>query len=304
MPILKLIPACKDYLWGGRRLADEYQKPLIGACLAETWELSTHPDGESVIADGEFAGQTLQSFLTAHPDAAGTRCGGTLPLLIKLIDAAGDLSIQVHPDDAYARTQGEANGKTEMWYILDAAPGAYLYCGFARDLTRDEFAARIEDRTLPEVLCRVEVKTGDVVFIPAGTIHAICHGVLVAEVQQSCNLTYRVYDYGRVGADGKPRTLHIPQALAVTRLSQGVPAPDFGGHLAQCEYFTVDLLHAGEGGVCDERSFVSLLILDGAGEVVCGEERVRAKKGDSLFLPAGSGAFSLHGTLCALCTRV
>lgn len=304
MPILKLIPACKDYLWGGRRLIDEYQKPFSGARLAETWELSAHPDGQSVIEGGAYAGQTLLSFLAAHPDALGTRGGSALPVLIKLIDAAGDLSIQVHPDDAYARAHEGQNGKTEMWYILDAAPGAYLYCGFARDVTRQEFAVRIENNTLPEVLRRIDVKAGDVIFIPAGTIHAICRGVLVAEVQQSSNVTYRVYDYGRVGADGKPRALHIPQALAVTRLSEGVPACDFGGHLAQCAYFTVDLLHAGEGGACDGGSFVSLLVLTGAGEVVCGEESVRVKKGDSLFLPAESGAFSLRGTLSALCTRV
>ncbi len=304
MPVFKLIPACKDYLWGGRRLMDEYQKPFTGARLAETWELSAHPDGQSVLAGGTFAGQTLGAFLAAHPGALGTNGGSELSVLIKLIDAAGDLSIQVHPDDAYARAHEGQNGKTELWYVLDAAPGAFVYCGFTRDVTREELAARIENNTLPEVLHRVEVKAGDAVFIPAGTIHAICRGVLVAEVQQSSNVTYRVYDYGRVGADGKPRALHIPQALAVTRLSPGVPTGDFGAHLAQCGHFTVDLLRAGEGGVCGSESFVSLLLLDGVGDVVCGGESVRVQKGDSLFLPAGSGAFSLRGTLSALCTRV
>lgn len=305
MAVFQLIPACKDYLWGGTRLMTEYGKHCDSKRLAETWELSCHPDGPSILADGPEAGQTLASYLTAHPEALG-RDGqrfSEFPVLIKLIDAARDLSIQVHPDDAYARTHEGQNGKTEMWYILSAEPDAYLYCGFTRDISREELARRIADNTLPEVLRHVSVRAGDVVFIPAGTIHAICRGILVAEVQQSSNVTYRVCDYGRLGPDGKPRALHIAQALDVTRRTAGVPVPDFGGHLARCDNFTVDLLTAPQAAQCDEASFISLLVLDGDGTVVCDSECVRAGKGESLFLPAGSGSFHLTGTLRALCTR-
>ena len=305
MPILKLAPACKDYLWGGTGLISGYHKRFDGARLAETWELSCHADGLSVIDGGSFAGMTLRDYLAAHPEAAGENggCADDFPVLIKLIDAAQDLSIQVHPDDAYARAHGGQRGKTEMWYVLEAAPGAHLYCGFSREISKDELRQRIADGTLPEVLRSVPAKRGDVVYVPAGTIHALCGGVIVAEVQQSSNITYRVCDNGRVGTDGKPRTLHIPQALDVTRLSPGVPQPDFGGHLARCESFTVDLLSAPSSVSCGAESFISLLALDGAGAVSCGGECVEVRKGGSLFLPARSGEVRLTGTLRMLCTR-
>ena len=306
MSILKLPPACKDYLWGGTKLITDYGKRYDGARLAETWELSGHPDGPSVLASGPDAGKSLADYLAAHPGALGEhgRKFAELPVLIKLIDAAKDLSIQVHPDDAYARAHEGQNGKTEMWYVLSAEPDACLYCGFSRDISRDELKRRIADNALPEVLRRVNVKAGDTVFIPAGTIHAICRGIVVAEVQQSSNVTYRVCDYGRLGPDGKPRALHIAQALDVTRRTAGVPTPDFGGHLARCGYFTVDLLAAPQATLCGTESFLSLLIFDGEGEVRCGGETVRARKGDSLFLPAGSGEVRLTGTLRALATRI
>lgn len=305
MAILKLLPACKDYLWGGRRLITDYGKHCDGERLAETWELSCHPDGPSVIAEGPEAGRTVADYLAAHPEALGEngRRFAGFPVLIKLIDASRDLSIQVHPDDAYAHAHEGQNGKTEMWYVLSAEPDAYLYCGFVHDISREEFARRIADNTLPEVLRRVHVKAGDTVFIPAGTIHAICHGIVVAEVQQSSNVTYRVCDYGRLGADGKPRALHTAQALEVTRLTAGAPAPDFGGHLARCDYFTVDRFASPQTVECGKESFVSLLVLDGEGAVTCGGERVGVKKGESLFLPANSGQARLDGALEILCTR-
>lgn len=305
MPILTLTPACKDYLWGGHRLIDQYHKHFDGPRLAETWELSCHPDGPSVVREGPLAGQTLAHCLANHPEWLGSRGRAfpDFPVLVKLIDAADNLSIQVHPDDAYARLHEGQNGKTEMWHVLEAEPGAFLYCGFGHEITREEFEQRIRDNTLPEVLHRVPVKKGDTLFIPAGTIHAICKGIVVAEVQQSSNVTYRVYDYGRLGADGRPRALHIAQALEVTRLAPCPQDFDFGGHLGQCDSFTVDLLSAPGAALCDERSFLSLLVLEGEGSVTCGGETAAARKGDSLFLPAGSGSVQLSGSLRALCTR-
>ena len=302
---------CKDYLWGGNRLREEYGKQSDADKIAESWELACHKDGSSILKSGPDAGKTLREYLDAHgPAFLGTNCAGctTVPVLIKLIDAKQDLSIQVHPDDAYAmRTEGEP-GKTEMWYIVDAAPGAALYYGLNRTVTKEEFAQRIEAQTLPEILNRVEVKPGELYFIPSGTLHAIGAGILLAEIQQNSNTTYRIYDYGRVGKDGKPRELHVEKAKEVTNLvppkypttAQGAPTAIEGGKetlLRSCEYFNVNKLEldgttkltAGEG------SFNSLLVLDGAFEIAAGSEKAAAKKGDSLFITAGTGEYTVTG---------
>ena len=307
MPVLKLIPACKEYIWGGTRLIREFGKTTDRPTMAESWELSCHPDGPSVIANGAYAGQTLAAYIEKEGRGVlGTNCRkyAEFPILIKLIDAARDLSVQVHPDDAYALAHEGQYGKTEAWIVLDAAEGAFLYEGFTREITQEEFRQSIEAGTLTQLLRRIPVKKGDVLFIPAGTIHAICAGVLVAEVQQNSNVTYRVYDYGRPGADGKPRTLHIPQALAVTALTPAEEHTDFGGHTVQCGLFTVDRRSAPWTETCDGASFTSVLITDGEGGITLGEETVPCRKGDSLFIPAGSGEFSLSGNVEALLTRI
>lgn len=301
MPVLKLTPSCKDYLWGGDRLRTDFGVQSDLQPLAEAWMLSAHPDGPSYLPDGS----TWADYLAAHPEAAGTHCAGfeQFPVLIKFIDAKQNLSIQVHPSDAYALEQEHQYGKTEMWYVLDAEPGAFLYYGFSHEITREEFAERIRSNTLTEVLNAVPVKKGDMFFIPAGTVHAICQGIVIAEVQQNSNVTYRVYDYGRVGADGNPRALHIEQALAV---SDRCPpkAWDFGGHLAQCSYFTVDAVSGEYAGAADETSFVSVLITDGAGTLSCGGQTMAFRKGDSLLLTANSGMYTMAGDYQALVTRV
>ena len=311
--MLKLRPACKDYLWGGQRLRTQYHIDSALTPLAEAWVLSCHPDGESVITaitgdtGGAFEGQPLSAFLAANPGAAGTNCpaGAPLPLLIKLIDAHAPLSIQVHPSDAYARAHGAGqNGKTELWYILDAEPGAYLYYGFERSVTKAEFVRRIADGTLTEVLHKAPVQPGDVFYIPAGTLHSIGGGILLAEVQQNSNITYRVYDYGRLGADGKPRALHIDDALAVTDLGPVAAVFDHGGHLARCPYFTVDLLTAPAQGIAGPARFVALLAVAGSGSVSCGGQTLPLEKGECIFVPAGSGVFSLDGSCRVLCATV
>ena len=246
---MKLTPAFKDYLWGGTRLRTEYHMQSDLGKLAEAWVLSCHKDGPSVVENGELAGMTLEAAI----EKTGKDCLGTkgkafefFPILIKLIDAKDNLSIQVHPSDEYAlRVEGEY-GKTEMWYVVDCDPGSCLYYGFNREVTPDEFAARIADNTLLEVLNKVEVKKGDCFFIESGTIHAIGAGLLIAEIQQNSNTTYRVYDYGRVGADGQPRQLHVEKAKAVTQLCPpkaaygAVETVDGKARLASCKYFTVD----------------------------------------------------------------
>ena len=307
MPVFRLIPACKDYIWGGTRLKTDYHKEFSGERLAETWELSCHPDGPSVIANGAFAGRTLQDYITANGfRVLGSNCQifREFPILIKFIDAKDNLSIQVHPNNTDALEAEHQYGKTEMWYILDAGPEAFLYYGFRKEITKEEFREHIRNGTLPEVLNARPVHKGDMIYIPAGTLHAICKDIVIAEIQQNSNVTYRVFDYNRIGADGKPRALHIDQALRVTHCCPPRTEYNFGGHLARSEYFTVDVAEAPWQGDCDEESFTSVLITDGEGRISCGSETLHCRKGDSLFLPADSGPFRLEGDVRALITRV
>lgn len=307
MAILKLKPACKDYIWGGTRLKESYNKVYDGDRLAETWELSCHPDGPSTIANGEYAGKTLPEYLEiVGRRALGSNCQifKNFPIMIKFIDARQSLSIQVHPNNTDALEMEHEYGKTEMWYVLEAQPGAFLYYGFKEQISQEEFRTRIENDTLLEVLNAVPVQKGDLFFIPAGTIHAIGQGLVIAEIQQNSNSTYRVYDFGRLGVDGKPRQLHVDKAVKVTRREPARTDYNFGGHLARCAYFTVDKVTAPYAGVCDDESFTSVLILEGEGQLTCGGETMDIRKGDSLFLPADSGAFTLTGTAQGLITRV
>lgn len=306
MEILKLKAACKDYIWGGVRLKEEYHKQFDGDRLAECWELSCHPDGLSVIANGPFAGQTLRDYIASSGRRVlGSNCQifREFPVLIKLIDAKDNLSIQVHPNNLDALEKETQYGKTEMWYVLEAGPNAFLYNGFRREISKEEFRRRIQDGTLPETLNAVPAHRGDIFYIPAGTLHAIGRDLVVVEIGQSSNVTYRVFDYNRLGADGSPRKLHIDQALEVTRRTPPRTDYNFGGHLVRNAYFTVDLIEAPHTEDCDDESFTSLLIIDGAGNLQCGNALVTCRKGDSLFLPANSGKFTLSGHIRALKTR-
>lgn len=312
MSVLKLKPSCKDYLWGGHRLVEEYGKKYDGEILAETWELSCHPDGPSTIVNGAYAGKTLEEYIEAEgKEVLGTNCRRfrDFPILTKFIDAKQDLSIQVHPDNRYALKNEGQYGKTEMWYVVDAGKEAFLYYGFKKEVSKEEFARRIQEDTLLEVLNAVPVQKGDVLFIESGTIHAIGKDILIAEIQQNSNVTYRVYDYGRVGKDGKKRDLHIEKAIAVTNRVPLIKSRSSYPHVADCDYFTVDKLNLDGRMMCrvegtvSEESFVSILILDGEGVVSCGN-KVSYQKGDSLFLPAGSGAYVIEGSCDALITTI
>lgn len=313
MSVLKLKPSCKDYIWGGHRLPEEYGIEYDGEILAEAWELSCHPDGPSVIANGPFAGKTLEEYIEKEGrDVLGTHCRRfrDFPILIKFIDAKQNLSVQVHPDNRYALKNEGQYGKTEMWYVMDAKEGSFLYYGFKREISREEFERRIREDTLLEVLNAVPVRKGDVLFIESGTIHAIGQDIMIAEIQQNSNVTYRVYDYGRVGKDGKKRDLHIEKALAVTNRVPIISSGKCYPHVADCDYFTVDKLNL-DGkrmkkmeGIVEEDSFVSILMLDGKGRIACGAEEIPYQKGDSLFLTAGSGAYCIEGSCDALITTI
>ena len=311
MKPFKLSPAFKDYLWGGTRLRDEFGKQCDFDKVAESWELSCHKDGPSVVATGDFAGMTLREYLNkAGPAVLGSRGAAfaDFPILIKLIDAKDNLSVQVHPDDEYAlRVEGEY-GKTEMWYVVDCEPGASLIYGFRKKITKEEFRQRIENNTLLEVVDRVPVHKGDTFFIQAGTLHAIGGGILIAEIQQNSNTTYRVYDYGRVGADGKPRQLHIDKAADVTVLApparpagpEGRPESHDGYAetlLASCSCFTVREISVSGAfsAQAGDASFHSLLTLTEGLTLRCDGEEMPLAKGDSVFIPAGTGSYTVSG---------
>jgi mannose-6-phosphate isomerase len=317
MKILKLKPIFKDYIWGGNRLHDDFGFETGYDKTAEAWVLACHKDGMNIVDGGEFNGQPLDKIIEQFGlgDFAGTNClkFPYFPVLIKLIDAYDNLSIQVHPDDKYAREVENEFGKTEMWYVLDATDDAQLIYGFKNEITKDEFRDSIENNTLLEKLNSVKVKKGDLFFIEAGTVHAIGKGALIAEIQQNSNCTYRVYDYGRVGNDGKPRELHIDKAVDVSNTvppkhdikPMGNPIKQNGYTqqlLTKCDLFNVEHYDIEESAVIatNKESFAHVLVVNGTGKI----DNAPCKKGDSFFVPAGYGEFSLEGAMEVIVTRV
>ena len=287
---LILKPVIKNYIWGGRRLIDDFGFESEADTAAEAWTLASHKDGTNIILNGEHSGKTLSEVLNVWGYC------DTFPLLIKLIDAHDKLSVQVHPDNGYAfKNEGEP-GKTEMWYIVDAEEGAELAYGFKEKISKAEFEERIRANTLTEVINFVPVKKGDVFFITAGTLHAIGSGILIAEIQQNSNTTYRVSDYGRLGADGKPRPLHIEKALDVTVTDK--PTIPYGAvgevenlpygrlrSLSDCEFFTTQLLSlSGEVEFKPDSDFLSLLVLSGTLTLSYENETLECKMGDSILI--------------------
>ena len=317
MEILKLNPVFKDYIWGGTRLTDDYGFDTGFDKTAEGWMLACHKDGMNTVDGGTFDKLPLNEVIdrVGLEALAGKSClrFPYFPVLIKLIDAYDNLSVQVHPDDDYARRVENEFGKTEMWYVLDAADGAELIYGFKEAITKEAFREAIENGTLLDRLNRVKVKKGDRFFIEAGTVHAIGKGALIAEIQQNSNCTYRVYDYGRVGKDGKPRELHIEKAVdvSVTEPPQYSTKPEGKeeqreGYVYQkltaCNLFSVDRYAVSESVSlsADAGSFHHLLMLDGSGSI----NGRAAKKGDSFFVPAGFGAYTVNGSIEFLLTKM
>jgi mannose-6-phosphate isomerase len=287
---LKLSPVFKEIIWGGDKLKKEFNKKSDLEKLAESWELTCRYDGMNTIENGEYAGMTLEEYLGKEAEG--------FPLLIKLIDACDKLSIQVHPDDDYAQKNEGEYGKTEMWYIVDAKPGAQLVYGL-KNYNKETFAAAAENGTLEQYLNFVDVHKGDVFFIPSGCVHAIGAGILIAEIQQSSNVTYRVYDYNRIGKDGKLRPLHVKKALDVIkdytpdqideiRFSAGKTE----NALANCQYFKVEH-RIGSTTLQVGKSFLHVLCLEGTGTI----GGYPINKGDSYFLPAESGTVEITGNV-------
>ena len=298
--MFELKPVTKHIIWGGERLSRDYGMGENGEKIAEAWELTCRGDGDNEIISGKYTGRLLSEFVHENPQALGTKQkGDRFPLLIKLIDAEADLSIQVHPDDEYALSHTDDMGKTEMWYIVDAKPGAKLIYGLKRKYTRDELKTAIAAGTLESFMNYVEVKSGETYFIPSGLVHAIGAGILIAEIQQNSNITYRVYDYNRRQPDGSLRQLHIEPALDVIERfdPEAVKVEKTGDVIASCKYFEVRAIALdGEKTVCaGEESFLHLMITDGECEIICAGEKISTKKGGSVFVAAASGNVTLKG---------
>ena len=298
MKIEKLYPECKDYIWGGEKLKESYGKFTTSSPCAESWELSFHKDGPSRLGDGRLLMDAVSK------DDVGSKAAKFpfFPLLIKFIDAKADLSVQVHPSDEYALKNENSFGKTEMWYIVEAEEGAGIYLGFKDDVKKEDLETAINEKKLTELLNFFEVKAGDCFFIPSGTIHAIGKGCLICEIQQNSNLTYRVYDYGRKDKNGNERELHVEKAKAVSCLNKFEPTVFPEGILGGCEYFTVKkYIIDGEVELCaDAESFNSVTAICGEG-YINGE---RIARGDTFFIPAGYGKYTIKGNLEILFTYV
>lgn len=309
---LRFTPLYFEKVWGGRRLETILGRQLpADAPIGESWEVSDHPHGKSVVANGPEQGQTLHELIAKYGAALlGTRVSATdattFPLLVKYIDADDKLSVQVHPDDAYAQEHEGELGKTEMWYVLHADPDSCLIVGLNDGVTAEQFREALQHGDPSSLLYHMPVKTGDSVFIPAGRIHAIMPGLVILEIQQNSDTTYRLYDWGRVGLDGKPRALHVEQAMAVSNWTDYTPnstveqsAEDkaIGKKvLASCEFFVVEkyALAAPRTFTTDGSSFTILNCVAGKGTLRWDGGSETVTFGDSLLIPAELTTYTLQ----------
>lgn len=317
--MFKLSPTYKDYLWGGNKLKQNFNKDSNTSKLAESWEFSASEYGVSTIVTGKYAGKSLKEVVSMVGDAffgSNYVAERGFPLLVKLIDADKPLSIQVHPDDAYAEEVENSLGKTEMWYVVDCEEDAYVYYGLKREVTKEEFLRRVIDNTLTEILNKVPVRRGDVFYIRPGTIHAIGGGIIICEFQENSNTTYRVYDYGRKDADGNLRELHIDKAIDVIKLKKEpdlVSIRNIEQHmgylkerLVACEFFSVyKYIVKSEMtlNVTDE-SFVGLINIFGNGTIYDGDNKITFTKGDTMFVSAGERNIKVVGNCILLVTKI
>lgn len=297
---IKLIPAYKDYLWGGKKLETLFGKKSGLEKTAESWELSAHKDGQSTISGGGFDGLKFLEYIEKNKGCLGENAErfDFFPILIKFIDAEDNLSIQVHPDDEYALKNEGEYGKTEVWYVLNCEEGSYLYYGFNRTVTKEELEKRIANNTILDVLNKVSVKKGDVFFIEAGTVHAIGKGMVICEIQQNSNTTYRVYDYDRRDKNGNARELHVEKAVEVARLT---PSENYISEnkniIAKCKYFTSEILSVAESAELEitDKCFKSVIVTEGTGTLLLNEKELEFKAGESIFIPAQNSIAKIKG---------
>ncbi len=300
----KLQPVLKEKIWGGRKLETILEKKLPPGKYGESWEASTHPNGTNIIGSGELRGMSLDKAIEKYPkellgETVLEQGYKTLPVLIKFIDATDKLSVQVHPDDNYALKHENDRGKTEMWYVLHTEGKQQLIYGLKEGTTRQSLREAIDSNRIEKYLRYVDIKRGDLLFVPAGTVHAILGGVLILEIQESSDSTYRLYDWNRVGFDGKPRPLHIDKALEVINYNtnQNVTIPtreptEYGyfSKLVRCPYFNTDLYvlqRAMHFRKEKRKGFEILILIKGKLVMETSEENYTIKKGETIFIPPG-----------------
>ncbi len=313
--MIKISPVFRDYLWGGTRLRDVYRMNCDYDTIAESWQLSAHDMGQSIVASGKYKGMRFGDYLELMgKDALGWKCGQfqKFPLMIKFIDARENLSVQVHPDDDYAMTHEHEYGKNEMWYVVDAEEGAGLYIGFDRDVTPEEVTAHIGDDTITEILNFYPTKPGDVFFIPAGTVHAIGAGNFICEVQQSSNAIYRLYDYNRLDKFGNKRQLHLEKALEILNYKKYIPAnyeideEGAGKVLSRCKYFeamiyeVVNQVHI----PFENDRFHAVVCIKGKGLLKFKDSIMSVEAGESIFIPAAEGILEIEGDLTVIVSYI
>ena len=310
MEVFKFKPILKTLVWGGEKIAPYKGIETTQEHIGESWELSGVPGNESIVAEGPLAGRSIASLVKEFKgrlvgESVYGRCADEFPLLIKFIDAQKDLSIQVHPSDELAAARHGCNGKTEMWYVIDAAPGAALYAGLKQAITPEEYEKRVADGSITQVLSRYEVHPGDVFFLPAGRIHAICAGCLIAEIQQTSDITYRIFDYNRPGLDGNPRELHT--ALAAKALDFHVERnyrtdyPELANRATQIidtPYFDVRVMEVSKPFHRDLRKYDSFIITmciegDCVIHVRSTGDEILLKEGYSTLIPAAIADFDI-----------
>lgn len=298
---LKMKPQIKEIIWGGNKMKEMFGKVYSFEKAGESWEVSTNDAGKSVIANGKLKGMTFSEAIAEFPEIAGSALSD-FPLMFKIIDANSDLSIQVHPNDEYAKTnENGSNGKTEMWYILHAEPDAKIGYGFNKDMTDDEIRAAIDNGDLEKYIRYINVKQGETYFIPAGTVHCLCSGLVVAELQQNSNVTYRLYDYNRTDKNGNKRELHIEKALDVISKDNTEPKAVLDEGLQQqnlvyCNYFVCDVVSPEkEYTDCTVEGCHLLFFKDGSGKIsyVGGSEKF--KRGDTFIIPKSLGEYKICG---------
>lgn len=284
MDVVKLQPATKDYIWGGKKLKS-WGKLSPSDSIAECWELSFNSEGPSLISSGQEQGRFLKDVATPADIGAIPSSFPFFPVLIKLIDSADNLSVQVHPNDDYALTHEGQYGKTEMWYVIETEKGAGLYVGFKKKTSAEEVRKAVDEGTVIDLLNFFPVKPGEVYFIPSGTVHAIGKGVTLIEIQQNSTLTYRLYDYKRLGKDGKPRELHLEKALLVLDYEPYRPQAFARPCIGASKYFQAYAYEAKDFSqvTASKDSFASLTFVSGEG-VFAG---INYRKGDTFFIPAG-----------------
>lgn len=311
-----LVPAGIQKLWGGNKLKVNFSKNSDAEPLAESWECSTHPDGLSYVGTGILKGKSLKDVIEGHPEFLGLHLKGhqELPILVKFIDAGADLSIQVHPDDNYARLHEKGNlGKHELWYVLEANKESRLIYGLQHKITKEALAESIDNNTIEDYLQKIKVHSGDVFFVKPGTIHAIGAGILLVEIQQNSNITYRLYDYNRLDNNGEKRQLHIKKALDVVNLNPELEprqpmrvmkyAPCCASEfLCRCKYFVVERIIINTNIPnkyikigSDVNSFIVYQCINGNGMVLFGNQTLEIRKGKCLFIPANSVDVSCYG---------